>query len=297
MSRSRPLRPSDLDLIRLSFKPQYFVPVQDWLLIQTDLKREQLYTFLRNTPSSHFRTIPSPHPLRRSLDLVIRTPMTAIDFNRSIHGPLHWQNDFRHHQPTSIATEGIFGFPTPLQKPNEHRKYSEHILLTLLQTQIAEKLFPLADDYFELFQEILKWTEKKTMSYPIDPMKEIPLLQPKTTGMLLKAQFEEDHFYEPGHQEIRKTGIVSDLRPQRKVINSSVYRETLCDDLHEDYLRSGPPPITQSLKGIDGGCPFGLFPIVEEKGNESLPELWKPTRENRREGLTNKRVHETETCL
>jgi hypothetical protein len=274
MERDRPISPSNQALIRSTFKSEYFEPIRDWLLIQSDNKREKLYAFLNGKPTKRpgLKTTGrslnlhwNPH---RSVDLVAETPHTKVDFNRAIYGPLPWQLDPRAKVPTHIQTEGIFGFAEPYERREcDSGKYTELVLSILLKPHVARDLARLADDYFPLMNELLKWVEKKTMGYPIDPCQDIPTLTPKATCRIVREKMDEDQFWEPGHKPVRKAKVARDLKSRAREVRSGMstrYRDVFCDDVHEDYLRSGSPAVTPALKQSDNSCPFGLFPALPQ---------------------------------
>jgi hypothetical protein len=315
MQRDRPLRPSDDELIQQCFKLEYVTPIREWLLIQPDKKRETLYGFLRFKPAKlpGVRTTGLPvrpnWTLPRSLDLLAETVHSKIDFNRSLYGPPPWQLDPRAKIPTSVEREGIFGFKEPYPERDvsgEPGRYTVFVLGILFKPNVARDLTPLADDYYPLMNELLKWTEKKTMLYPIDPTRDVPTLRPKTACRIVKQTLEEDRFWESGHRPIRRTKIARDLMPvtgpggARGDVRSAMstrYRDVFCDEVHEDYLRSGAPSVTPALKVVANACPFGLFPEVLAKRGAVLPELMRQATDNRAAGHVNKSVFTGDTCL
>jgi hypothetical protein len=315
MERNRPVRAGDSDLIRASFKPEYYEPIRDWLLIQTDKKREELYNFLKGKRAKRpgTRTTGRPFNLQwnpqRSVDLVAETSSSKVDFNRAIYGPPPWQLDPRALMPTHIDREGIFGFREPYGTHDTHDggpgKYNEFVLSVMLKPHVAMSIYHLADDYAALSEELLKWTEKKTMKYPIDPVKDIPLLRTTAQARMMKEKLEEDHFWEPGHKPVRKTRVARDLkrigpgggRGEVRSMMSTRYRDVFCDEVHEDYLRSGPPPVTPSLKQVENSCPYGLFPEVPPVPLTGLPELMRQAAANRAQGQLNKQILSGPTCL
>jgi hypothetical protein len=316
MQRERPLRPSDEELICNCFKREYHTPICDWLLIQTDSKREKLYNFLKGKPAKRpgLQTTGRPPSLNwnphRSVDLIAETPRTKIDMNRSLYGPPPWQLPPQALVPSQIKQQGIFGFPEPYAEREIDEscpeKYTVFVLSILLKPHLVRDLARLADDYFPLMDEVLKWTEKKTMAYPIDPCQDIPTLRPKTSCRILMERLQEDHFYEPGHRQVRRTKVARDIMPSigpggsrgpARSAMSTRHRDTLCDDVHEDYLRSGPPPVTPMLRPVSNARPFAHFPEILGQPLAGLPELLQQSTANRATGQFNKKVVTGPTCL
>jgi hypothetical protein len=316
MGRERPLRASDEALVDSSFKPEYYTPIRDWLLIQRDSKREKLYNFLKGTPSKRPGLQTTGRPLnlnwnpRRSTDLVAETPRTKVDINRSLYGPPPHQLPPQARLPTQIQQQGIFGFPAPYAEREIDNscpeKYTVFVLSVLLKPHVVRDLAPLADDYFPLMDEILKWTEKKTMGFPIDPCRDIPTLRPKASCRIVKEKLEEDHFYEAGHKQVRKTKVARDIMPRIRAgaargparsAMSTRHRDTLCDDVHEDYLRSGPPPVAPMLRPVSNSHPFGEFPDILGQPLAGLSDFLRQGADNRATGNFNKAVFTGLTCL
>jgi hypothetical protein len=311
MERSRPLQESDDQLLQDCFKEQFQVPVHEWLLIQTDKKRELLYEFLRgNRPRKPAKTLrcglnSTNWGSQHRSDLVVQTATTRIDFNRAIYGPTPWQPNPRALAPTSISTQGIFGFTEPITAPDPNTTPSlpEFYVRHFVQPEIADRLVPLADDYFPIIDEIMKWCEKKTIDYPIDPLVTHGTITSRAEGALTKAKMEEDHFYPPEHQRIRKTKLARDLihqnyHAQAKRLTSSRYQDVFCDEMHQDWVTSGPPPVTGPFRQVINGLPWGVFPELPGKPKRwEAPELAGQAAANRFMGKANKAIFEARTCL
>jgi hypothetical protein len=220
MERSRPIRENDEQLVQDCFKETFHLPIHDWLLIQPDKKREKLYEMLRGNPARNpAKTLPN-HRLstsnwvsQRCPELVMQSPSTRIDFNKSIYGPVPFRPDPRALAPTLISTQGIFGFTDPM-KPRPSTGCStlpDHLIKHFFKPAAAARLTPLSDEYFPLINELVKWTEKKTMGFPVDPLRGLDSITPAAEAALVKARREEDHFYPPGHQKVRKSKLARDL--------------------------------------------------------------------------------------
>jgi hypothetical protein len=312
MERSRPIHERDEQLVQDCFKETFHLPIHDWLLIQPDKKREKLYEMLRGNPARKpARPVPN-HRLsatswasHRSADLVVQSPTTRIDFNRSIYGPTPFQPDPRAIAPTLVSTQGIFGFADPM-KPRPSTGSStlpDHFVKHFFKPAAAARLIPLSDEYFPLIDELMKWTEKKTMGFPIDPLRGLDAISPTAEGALSKAKLEEDHFYPPGHQKVRKTKLARDLtkrtlQAQARRLTASRYQDVFCDDIHEDYLVNGCPKVTPKFQLVGNGTPWALFPCLTEKPQKAdIPALAKQAGENRLMGKANKAIFEAKTCL
>jgi hypothetical protein len=314
MERNRSIRPCDEELIQSTFREQFHIPIHDWLLIQTDTKREKLYGFLKgNHPRKPPRTITRPRDSSwtwtRTVDLVAETAYSKVDFNRAIYGPLGWQVDPRSQVPTSIARDGIFGHAPPYANratrtcPTDCETYAQCLVKKLLKRDAAARLRPLADEHLQLLEELTKWAEKKTMSHPTDPIRGHASLDPWREGALSKAKLEEDHICPAGHRPIRRTKVARDLRErtlsgEMRRLTRSQYQDVFCDDIHREYLVEGCPPLTPSIRPTANPFPFGVFPEVKDvaRGLTSA-SLIRQAVDNRNEGRINERILHGPTCL
>jgi hypothetical protein len=312
MERTRPLNPSDEELVRSSFHEKFFLPIHDWLLIQPDKRREVLFGLLRGARARKpAKTIEARNLSatnwqgHRRQDLVVQTPTTRIDFNRSIFGPAGFRPDPRAIAPTQVATQGVFGHAepwTPRAKPGS-ATLPDYLVRHLFKPAVAERLVPLSDEYMPLIDELIKWTEKKTMGFPVDPLIGHGSITPKAEGALTKAKLEEDHFYPPGHRPVKKTKLARDLakrslHAQARKLTASRYQDVFCDDIHEDYIANGPPPVTKPFRQVGNGTPWGLFPDMPEIDSPTHdPLLIRQAADNRLMGRYNKAIFEAKTCL
>jgi hypothetical protein len=311
MERTRPIRPADEELVEHSFRAEFHVPIRDWLLIQSDSKRENLYGFLKGAhPRKPLRgamtlTIPRPQ-VSRSLELVVRTPNSAIDFNRSVYGPVQSSGDSRAHSRTSIAREGIFGSPDPYtgraMTAGGCTRLSESLVKKLFKPVVAVSLNPLSEEYYALLQELILWTEKKTMRYPQRESSEIRSLRDE--GRLSKGRLEEDHMYAPGHRGVTGTKLARDLTVRSLTAelakaSASRYQDCFCDELHASWLTGGPPQTVPAIRQVGNPRPFALFPEVRERPRTVLlgTDLLRLSVENRAQGQANKSVYAGRTCL
>jgi hypothetical protein len=312
MERTRPLNPADEELVRSCFKEVYHLPIHDWLMIQTDKRRHLLYELLRGNRARKPAKAVDTRGItghnwtsQRRPDLVALTPKTRIDFNRSIFGPAPFRPDPRAIAPTLVATEGVFGHADPWTPRAQTGSASlpDYFVRHFFKPGVAEKLLPLSDEYFPLIDELIKWTEKKTMGFPIDPLIGHGSITPKAEGALTKQKLEEDHFYPPGHRFVKKTKLARDLdkktlRAQARKLTASRYQDVFCDEIHEDYIRNGPPPVTPNFRQVGNGTPWGLFPELHDPPKEvDMPLYRQQSRDNRVMGKANKAIFEAKTCL
>jgi hypothetical protein len=236
----------------------------------------------------------------------VRTPNSAIDFNRSIYGPVQSSVDSRAHSRTSIAREGIFGCPDPYtgraMTAGGCTRLSECLVKRLFKPAVAISLGPLSDEYYALLQELILWTEKKAMGYPQRESSETRSLRDE--GRLSKARLEEDHMYPPGHRNITNTRLARDLTvrslsAELAKVSTSRYQDCFGDELHTGWVAEGPPPTVPAIRQVGNPRPFAFFPGVRERPKTVLlgAELLTLSVENRTQGRANKAVHAGLTCL
>jgi hypothetical protein len=312
MERERPIRQADEALVRDSFKEIFHLPIHDWLLIQPDNKRANLCDLLHG---SHAR---KPAPAIDSLklsranwtatrrpELILQTPIARIDFNRSIYGPTPFRPDPRAVAPTLVATEGVFGFTDPwTPKPLiGSATMPDYYVKHFFKPAVAARLTPLSDEYLPLIVELMNWTEKKTMGFPIDPVRGHDSITPTIEGAISKAKLEEDHMYAPGHHKVKKSKLARDLTTktlgaQARKLTSSRYQDVFCDDIHEDYLVNGPPEVTPAFIQVRNGLPWAQFPELKDKpARAENPELARQVVQNRLMGKANRAIFQAKTCL
>ena len=313
--KRHPVPPEDLALIRSTFKEEYHRPMRDWMLIQSDKKRARLLGLIRCQPST--KILPQPladssrmlsYHYQADPRLVSRSATGVIDLNRSFYGdaPRRFLNSKRF-APTAISTEGIFGFPTSYATRSivseDSPKYSEFIVKKLFQPAAAREISLRADEYFDLLQVLLKWVDKKTNQYPIDPIRGRKSLEPRTEGALTKAKNEEDHMYPAGHRPITKAQLPKGLRSRGgaqaiKNFMTSHYTDSFCDESHQEWLKS-TPRVTDSCKPIQNPAPYAMFPGNPFERERAVFDeyILQQSRENSISGKINRDIFNSKTCL
>ena len=313
--RLHPVSSEADSLIRSSFKEEYHRPMRDWFLIQSEKKRTRFLALLRGEPST--KKLPQrPSTASRTLsyhyqvqpDLIARDANGVIDLNRSFYGdaPRRFLNSKRF-APTAIATEGVFGFPTPYKTRSVDTppKYSEFIVKKLLKPHAADEVSFRADECFDLLQELLKWVDKKTNDYPIDPIKGRKCLQPRTEGALTKAKLDEDHIYPAGHKRPGRRPQTAKPPVERtrgakaiKNFMTTNYMDNFCDDDHQSWLQRSPDP-RRPCKPVKNPAPYAMFPINPYERERFAPDpyILAQARENRISGKMNRAIFESKTVL
>lgn len=315
--RVHPVSASDQQLIRQAFKEQYHRPMYDWALIQTDKKRAKLTTMLNALPPAKQRpmTARSLTLSERSADLLIRTSTGVIDFNRAIYGKGERQLDSRRNEPTSIQKQGIFCWGSEEVVPVKKRSvmfetrpttgnFNEYIIKKLFNPSFASALLPLANEHAELLDEILKWTEKKTNEYPIDPIRGRGSLQPKAEGAITKARLSEDHVFGPGHRTVRRAEMAKECvarsynRGLARTGMSSNYMDHFCDDSHEGW-KTQVPKLTEKVIHLKNPTPWAVFPTDNTKMRSAATNpYWKrQALDNTTTARTNRGIFQAKTCL
>jgi hypothetical protein len=172
----------------------------------------------------------------------------------------------------------------------------------LLRPAAAEALYPLADEYYGLLNNLMQWVEKKTNGYPSDAYEGRDSIRPRVQRVLVKAKMEEDHQYPTGHRKVQKMQHARDLTNhslavELKRMTNSSYREAFCDEVHEGFLREGSPVPSPPIKPMGNLLPFGVFPSVPASPRRHPREYAEMAAETRKDGMLNKAVFEGPTCL
>ena len=312
--RLHPVSAEAESLIRASLKEEYHKPMRDWYLIQSDKKRARFTALCRGQASTKkLPQRPSTASTTGSFyyqvqpDLIARDANGVIDLNRSFYGdaPRRFLNSKRF-APTAIKTEGVFGFPPPYktQSVDGQPKYSEFIVKKLFKPSVAKEIMFRADEYFDLLQELLKWFDKKTNDYPIDPIKGRKNLEPRTEGALTKAKLDEDHIWPAGRRRPKRPQTakppVERSRGAKAIKNfmTTNYMDCFCDEAHQSWLKRSPDP-RRPCKPIKNPAPYAMFPINPYERERSVPDpyILEQARENRISGKMNRAIFESKTCL
>lgn len=304
MEKSRPLHAEDEELIAQSFKPEYVKPVQVFCLIAPNSKRNKIYRFIRGeiSDSTQPKTARIFQPTRRERDLVVRSPRGSIDFNRSIFGEIHSKQVNAHKfESPGIHNDGIFGFTkpyTPRQEPEQPVRLGLFIAKKLMTPLGVSRVQDTLDDpkNYKILTEILKWVEKKGNVYPIDELKNDPVLSPRVEGQEVKAKNLEDHMYSTSHRFYTPHPPARTLRKSARFQTNytTAYQETYCDEMHQTLCPKVDPPI----KPVTNNTPFAQFP----ESSEDFPEYHSPllvsqSKTNFLLGKFNNKVFNSQTCL
>lgn len=304
MERSRPLSEDEENLIRTSFKEQFTKPMYNWALIQKDSKRNKLFTFLRSTSRAtmtrEFRPLTAA---QRRPELVIRSPNATIDFNRAIFGDVTSRPLSRQKFESREIKNGIFGNARPYTaQPEECVNYGLYIAKKLLEPSVVQKVQGACQQNENLLVELLKWAEKKTNEYPIDPIRKHPELNPVVEGRMTKAKLSEDHVYSTTHKTIRTHPLARTLkaRDTAQIGNfdafwSTNYQDNFCDEFH-----SGKMPRPQQIyrQPVTKNPPYCVFPADQRPVESAYNELiMRQSQTNRELGRINYQIFNAKTCL
>ena len=303
MEKMRPLSESENSLIQTSFKEQYIIPMHNWAIIQSDGKRRKLFNFLRTQSTGELKTrgFREFTTTKRRADLVLQTPTTTIDFNRAIFGDESRRPMNVHKFDSKGIKDGVFGYPKPYEaQPVEKVNYGLFIAKRLLTPAAAERVEDKCEENEKLLTELLKWVEKKSNEYPIDPIRKHPTLNPTVEGQLTKEKLSEDHIYSTNHKPIKARPQARSIRRKDSgPINPNVfwttnYRENFCDEFHRGKM----PPPQKSYKPLKNPPPFAVFPYdirpVERAVN---PFILEQAKTNRLSGKINYQIFNAKTCL
>ena len=298
--KTRPLDPSDSDLIRSSFKPEYVKPMLTYALISKDSKRRKLYSFLRGENPPSTSTIGRSRifqPTKRENDLVIQSARGSIDFNRSIFGdPRCKKMDPHKFESRGIRGDGIFGFTKQLEPSQQEHAYLDLFIAKKLMTpQAVARIEDTVEDQHQILNEILQWCEKRANYNPINPIPTDSPFYPTNEMLITKAKMEEDHMYSTNHTFYKPHAQARSLRatPKFKTNYVTCYMDSFCDEIHNNL----PTSVQPSYKPLGNNKPFAVFPDLGPIEWAKNPVIEQQSRENKSMARLNYQVFNSKTCL
>lgn len=303
MEKSRPLSSEDEQFIAQTFKPEYVKPMQVYYLIASNGKRKKLMKFLHGDTTTERppTTARIFQPTRREADLVVRSPRGSIDFNRGIFGQVRSKKVNQHKfESRGIHEDGIFGYARPYTAVPEEKSTLPVFLAKKLMTPLGlSRVENTLDDTanYQILTELVKWAEKRSNAYLIDPLRDDPELSPRAQLRQCKEKNSEDHMYPTQHRFYEPHPPASTLTRSGRAFKTNyttAFQESFCDEMHQHLPTKVDPPIIP----LRNNCPFAPFPTSGEKEEVyRSPFLQQNALTTYLDGKFNNQVFNSATCL
>lgn len=191
------LTPAERAAITNSFSKLYSKQVLVWAAQQKNKKRNLLQQMLSMNGSPSRKSLPvAVNPS----DLVLKTLTSCINFNYSFRDrPCSKRTNREKFSSHGIRDEGIFGFVEPIEsKPTVKQSYASFIAKKLLTPEAAEKVCPIADDYFDILKEIQDVVERKSNFTAVSLYSEPDSIKSTTAYADNRIKYREDHVGKTG---------------------------------------------------------------------------------------------------
>ena len=311
--------PAEQDnLIKTNFKSCYFPQIHCWLICQKhEEKKRKLFDFLNCTVPLKSVTS-TPLGLAGEAAASILRPRSALSKPTSlIYRSLNCTIDFSptHNQRPSTRRINRNRFSSPgsdeIFKPsslnpitnnistskalNEHKctSLAQFHVKRLLQPSSAKLHYQIADQYFDLLNELSLWVDKKCNQYPIDDLRLHPTLNPNCER---KANLEADRT----DHILRQSGPPPPTSYTSQIsIKSQAWKTpTTANSSFFDNATSYKPEII-SFVPMERSSPFCKFPQTEEKIEQNqIPIAFRnQSLENRLANIHYKNIFQSKTCL
>lgn len=307
------------NLIKSHFKSCYFPQIHCWLICQKrEGKKKKLFDFL-NCVTPLKSTASTPLGLAGESASSILRPRSAFSKPSSlIHRSLNCTIDFSptHNQRPSTrridrnrfsspGSDEVFNTYNPepiekiLSKPKEQDEYkcstlAQFYVKKLLQPSSSKSHFKVADQYFDLLNELASWVDRKCNQFPIDDLRLHPTLNPNYERQMNYEQDRADHL-------LRQSGPPhpTSYTSQTSVSQQTWKTPTTAYSSFYDNVANYKPGVPSPFLPMERSSPFCKFPQTEQKiVTIATPKaIINQSVENKKASTRYKNIFQSKTCL
>lgn len=311
------------NLIKSHFKSCYFPQIHCWLICQKkESKKKKLFDFL-NCVTPLKKTVSTPLGLAGTSASILRSRTALSTSNNNLiyrslnctidFSPMHNQRPStrridrnRFSSPGSDAIFKLSNSNEPSQKNISTQKVTSDNKCSTLAQFYAKKLlqpfsskshFQIADQYFDLLNELSSWVDRKCNHFPVDELRMHPTLSPNYERQMNYEQDRSDHLLRQSSQQ-QSSGF-----SQSSVSAKAWKTPTTAYSSFFENAGSYKPEILSPFLPMERSSPFCKFPMSEQKiehfetQNQTPKEILNQSVDNRKASTRYKNIFQSKTCL